>query len=236
MFKDIALSFFVFFATTFISTYILTFFIRNDWRIQRPLRSSVVFALLVSFIGLNINITPVIARWIDTKVFQPKPANLSNEDMLKMKNDFLTALEQFVAQPEKVTPEVRNAAFNKFAPLFPNPQQDLTNYFNSISGFYDCQQAFYEDALQAMKTKKTVKSAKRKACHEADGSFFNRAHLIPDQQAKADDEVIELLAKGKKIVKDGKEVKVTEDLLKQSIMAQQKNKEILRMIFTNGQP
>ena len=232
---DIFLSFLTFFVITWVTTYVLVFFVRNDWRIQRPMRTSVVLALFVSFVGLNINLTPMISRWVSSKLPAPKAAPLTTEEALKMKNEFLSNLEKFVAQPEQITQQARNELFNRYAGLFPNPQTDLTAYFNSIASFYDCQQAFYEDALQAMKTKKATKSEKRKACHIADGSFFNRKNMIPETQAKADDDAIESLAKGKKIVRDGKEVNVTEELLKQQITAQQRNKEVLKALFSGGQ-
>lgn len=235
MFVDIMISFLTFFITTWLITYLLILFVRIDWRIQRPLRLSVVLALFVSFIGLNINLTPMIARWISSKMPAPKAAALTPEEALKLKNEFLSSLEKFVAQPNQITPQNRNELFNRYAVLFPNPQNDLNIYFSNIAKFYDCQQFFYEDALQAMKTKKIAKSEKRKECHSADGSFFNRKNLIPEVQAKADDEAIESLAKGKKIVRDGKEVTVTEGLLQQQIAAQQKNKEVLRALFSGGQ-
>ncbi len=235
MLKDVLLTFSTFFITTWIVSYFLSIFVRNDWRIHRPLRSSIVFSLLVSFIGLNINLSPALARWIDKKVISARPIKLNAEEASKMKNEFLTALEQFIAQPDQITMEKRNELFEKYKALFPQPQQDLTNYFNNIAKFYDCQQSFYEDAMQAMKTKKVVKSERRKACHEADGNFFVREKMIPPQQAKADDEVIESLAKGKKIIRDGKEVTVSEEMLKKSIELQQKNKEVLRVLFTGGQ-
>lgn len=231
MFMDILISFLTFFITTWAVTYVLVFFVRNDWRIQRPMRTSVVLALFVSFVGLNINLTPMMSRWISSKLPAPKAAPLTAEETLKLKNEFLSNLEKFVAQPEQVTQQARNELFSRYAGLFPNPQTDLTTYFNSIAGFYDCQQAFYEDALQSMKTKKVTKSEKRKACHSADGSFFNRKNMIPEAQAAADDEAIESLAKGRKIVRDGKEVTVTEELLKQQIAAQQRNKEVLKALF-----
>lgn len=235
MFKDILLTFFTFFITTWIVTYVLSLFVRMDWRIHRPLRTTIVFSLLISFIGLNINLSPALARWIDQKVLTAKPIVLNAEESNKMKNDFLTSLEQFIAQPDKITAQNRNELFEKYKALFPQPQQDLANYFTNIAKFYDCQQSFYEDALQAIKTKKIVKSERRKACHESDGSFFGRQNMIPPQQAKTDDEVVESLAKGKKIMREGKEVSVSEEMLKQSITLQQKNKELLRAIFTGGQ-
>ena len=233
--KDILLSFTIFFSSTWVVTYLLSFLVRNDWRIQNPLRSTAVLSLFISFVGLNINLSPLMTRWVDQKLFAPKQVALTPEEAAKMKNEFLSSLERFIAQPDQITAQNRNELFTKFAPLFPQPQQDLTNYFNNIARFYDCQQSFYEDSMQAMKTHKVVKSEKRKACHEAEGSFFGRPKMIPEQQAKADDEVIEMLAKGKKIVRDGKEVTVNEELLKQNIAAQQKNKEVLRALFTGGQ-
>lgn len=234
MFKDLILTFLTFFFTTWIATYALSFFVRTDWRIHRPLRTTIVFALLISFIGLNINIAPAMARWIDQTVFVGKSATLNAEETVKMKNEFLIAIEQFVSQPEKINLENRNQLFEKYKSLFPQPQQDLMNYFNNIAKFYDCQQVFFEDALKAVKTQKIVKSDKRKACHAADGSFFARKTMIPPEQAKVDDDVIESLAIGKKIIREGKEVKINEELLKKSITLQQKNKEVLRALFMGG--
>ena len=235
MFKDVLLTFLTFFFTTWIVTYVLSFFVRVDWRIHRPLRTTIVFSFLISFIGLNINLSPALAKLIDQKILTAKPTALNAEETAKFKNEFLTALEQFISQPDKITAQSRNEMFEKYKVLFPQPQQDLSLYFNNIAKFYDCQQSFYEDALQDIKTKKVVKSERRKACHESDGNFFGREKMIPQPQAKADDEVIESLAKGKKIVRDGKEVTVSEEMLKQSITLQQKNKEVLRVLFTGGQ-
>lgn len=234
MFKELFLSFFTFFITTWVVTYLIALFVRTDLRIHRPLRTSIAISLFISFIGMNINLTPLVSGWINTKIFASKQASLSSEEVLKMKNEFLTNLDQLVAKPEQITPQNRNELFQKYSMLFPQPQQDLTNYFNNISRFYDCQQSFFEDALQAMKTKKTVKSERRKACQEADGSFFVRQTLIPAEQSKSDDEVISTLAKGKKVVREGKELTITQEMLQQNIARQQKNKEVLRALFTGG--
>ena len=230
--RDIVISFGTFFVTTWIVTYALYFWVRKDWNIQRPIRSTMALSFLVAFIGLNMNLTPMATRWIESKLPAPTPPALTAEETLKLKNEFLTNLEKFMAQPEQITPQARNELFNRYAALWPQPQADLGTYFNNIAKFYDCQQAFYEDALQAMKTKKVAMSDKRKECYDADGSFFNRAKMIPETQAKADSEVVELLAHGKKIMKDGKEVPVNEDLIKRNIASQQKNKEVLRALFT----
>lgn len=155
-------------------------------------------------------------------------------DAVQLKNGFLQMLDRFAQDPTQVTPANIKKLFEDFSALFPNGEKDKKIYYENLFTFMDCDQSYFEDALKALQTKKNQKSEKRAKCQQLDGIFFNRKLMIPEETARVNDQVIETIANGKKIIQDGKEVEINEGVLKQNIEAHERSKDVLKVIFSEG--
>lgn len=162
--------------------------------------------------------------------FDKLPPGEAAKRIQELKSLFLTTVENVMADPTQLNPESKAALFKRFQPLFPRRDDQLV-YRDAIASVVECQKVFYEDALSSLKAKKSVKSPKREQCQSLDGKFFNRDKLVPQEVAAANDSTIDKLATGKKFMQDGKEVKVDEAFLRQSLDEQAKRLEILNVLF-----
>jgi hypothetical protein len=188
-------------------------------------------------ISAGLILAVMVARampFLSFKVVPPRDLAAEQTNALNRKNEFMKILDQLVANQSQLNAEVKKKVFEEYKDLFPNGAKDKQVYYQNLATFVDCNIAYFEDAKQALKTKKNQKSEKRQKCQEMDGMFFNRAKLVPPEQAKVNDQVIETIAKGKKIVEDNKEVQINEGILQQALENQNKSLETLKIIFAEG--
>ncbi len=219
--------------------------LRKSW-VSLPASNTVPLVISLTISGyfiLNTASTYYQARALMAAANQPKssPAQGYKLDglspgeaskvMLQAKNDFLITVESILANPVQLTAESKDGLFKQFEILFPHGAQDREAYRLELSEVYNCQAAFYQDAIAALKAKKPVKSTTREECQKKQGRFFNRELLITEEVAKANDSTIASLASGKKILQNGQEIKVDEAFLQQNLESQLKNLEVLKVLF-----
>lgn len=203
-----------------------------------------IIAICMSgFYILNSAATYFQARALMSAASQPKsssaqaykldglPPGEAAKIMTQAKNDFLITVESIMSNPVQLTAESKQGLFKQFELLFPHGAADREAYRVELAEVYDCQAAFYEDAIAALKSKKSVKSKRREECQQKPGRFFNRELLITADVAKTNDSTIESLALGKKIVQGGQELKIDEAFLKQNLEDQKRNIEVLKVLF-----
>ncbi len=167
-----------------------------------------------------------------TKVpFDGLPPGEAAQKIHQTKNSFLSTVENLVANPVQLTESSKQALFEQFSILFPHGKEDKTVYRDQMTRIYNCQKIFYEDALQALKIKKTVKSEARQNCQILKGDFFGRDLLVPEDVARANDETIASVASNKKLIQNGQEIKVDEGYLRQGIEEQTRKLQTLSLLF-----
>ncbi|MCC6276715.1 MAG: hypothetical protein IT289_02225 [Oligoflexia bacterium] len=155
------------------------------------------------------------------------------DPVVQLKADFLKNLEALVRNPDQITDENKKKLFGAFGKLFPSGKADRQVALAAAQDAYDCQLKFWEDALASFKEKKAVKSQARKECETKSGAFFNREKLITSEAVKNNDQTIAEIAQRKKRVPaaDGKEVDVTEAMLRDAVDEQVRLIYNLKKVF-----
>ncbi len=173
-----------------------------------PIYLPVGFALLITlhFTGQNL-IVYNASRTSSAANHAAVPSDPS--DLQKMKADFLNTLNNWLGNPTQVTVQMKDDLFARYSNLFATSEAKKM-FETNIGAVYTCQKAFYEDALESLKAKKVVKSDLRKRCYEMDGSFFGREKLVPAELVKANEDMVEKIAKGKPL-KDGDKTSVANE-------------------------
>jgi hypothetical protein len=152
---------------------------------------------------------------------------------VQMKIDFLKNVEALITSPDQINDENKKKLFSVFGSLFPKGEADKKTFAQNISAAYECQLHFWEDALASYRQKKTIKSDIRKTCEAQSGAFFERERLISVEASKSNEKTLEEIATRKKRVPaaDGKEVEITETMLKDALDSQVKNLYNIKRIF-----
>lgn len=102
---------------------------------------------------------------------------LGSEDEMKVRKEFITLLDQGLAKPEQLTPQIQQQVFNSFKGIYENPQV-LPVYRGNIANFMLCSRMLVSDALESMKQKKEVRSQDHQQCVTLTGEFFGREKLL----------------------------------------------------------
>lgn len=167
-----------------------------------------------------------------TKVpFDGLPPGEAAQKIHQIKSSFLSTVENLIANPVQLTESSKQALFEQFKVLFPHGKEDRSVYGDQIAQVYSCQKIFYEDALQALKTKKAVKSEGRQNCQSLKGDFFGRVLLVPEDVARANDETIASVASNKKLIQNGQEIKIDEGYFRQGREEQTRKLQTLSLLF-----
>ncbi|MDZ4675918.1 MAG: hypothetical protein SGI74_00270 [Oligoflexia bacterium] len=164
---------------------------------------------------------------------QQQPQQQQNVDpATQMKANFLTSVESLVQDPAQINDENKAKLFGAFKELFAD-KKARAEYAKSISDVYQCQLHFWEDALASFNAKQPTKSDARKGCEKKSGAFFGREKLITLESSKNNDQTIaELAARTKRVpASDGKQVEVTEGMVREALDAQIKATYNLKKIF-----
>ena len=204
--------------------------------LKEELRAGSTFKLASAICGIMFTCL-ILSRGVPLAsfaYFQSQDPTVKQNEALQLKAQFMQELDQFMANPANISKDSKAKFFKKYSDLFPNGEDDRKIYYQNLLTLIQCNEAYFTDALTALKTKQNQKSDLRKQCQQTDGIFFNRKFMVPEEQARLNDQVIETIAKGKKIIQDNKEIEVNEGILKQNIEQQQKTKEMLKIIFTEG--
>lgn len=165
---------------------------------------------------------------------QAQPGQPQVDPALQAKSDFLKIVESLISNPDQITPDIKKKLFAQYGNLFPNGKKDMKVYETAVSQVYSCQRYFWEDALASFKSHKAVVSESRKACEKMPGTFFNRDKLVPVETAKSNDDTVAKLAQHKRLpASDGKEVEVTEDMLRNALDAQVKALDAIKKVFAD---
>lgn len=227
-FKPLIMEFVIAAPVALAVSYAITQLLKEDLRLQKPGKLISALVLLILTTLTLARLTPIASY----AYFQSIDPAVQQNEALQLKAQFMQELDLLVGNPTKITKETKSALFKKFQTLFPNGEKDRNIYLQNLLNLLECNEAYFADALEAFKSKKNQKSEKRKTCQQQDGTFFNRKYLIAEEQSKLNDQVIETIANGKKIIQDNKEIEINEGVLKQNIEQQQKNKDMLRTIFS----
>lgn len=191
------------------------------------LASTVLTIYSMASLQLGIYQTTALSQ-LQQKLIAEQKAN----DPVQLKADFLKIVENVVATPDKITPELKQKFFTDYAKLFPNGPQDKLLYEQSVGAFFDCHKVFWEDALASFKTKKVTKSEGRLACEKLGGAFFGREKLFTMETLKNDDNMIESLASHKRLpTSDGKTIEPTEAMLQAALDVQVKSVQGVKKLF-----
>jgi hypothetical protein len=154
---------------------------------------------------------------------------------LRMKQDFLKTVDALAGVPDQITPDNTKKLFDSFAALFPKGDKDRETYENAILAAYSCQQFFIEDALSSMKFGKALKSDDRKHCEAQDGAFFARQTLVPPDVAKGNDDFVEHMAAHKPVAgPGGKQVEITEAMIRGDLENQIRKSQAVKRIFARA--
>jgi hypothetical protein len=141
---------------------------------------------------------------------------------LSPKERLLKDLEAVANSQGPVSKELKAQFETIYKDMFKS-EKDKKAAYGDILAFYDCQKYFWEDALSAFNSQKTVKSDARKECETKAGGFFEREKLFTAEMVKNNDNTIALFASRKRIpASDGKEMEVNEKMLRQTLDAQSK--------------
>lgn len=204
------------------------------FRWQGPFLVATVFSFSVwGHTLLNMYQNGVLATFQQNVQAAAQQANQKPVDVaLQMKDQFLKNVEYLIQNPDQITPENKKKLFDGFAQLFPKGRTDREMAAGQIEGVYKCQRYFWEDALATYKAKKVVKSDATEECGTLSGTFFNRPKLVSQDAVKANDETLANLAKHKRLpTSDGKDVEVTEKMLRDAVENQIKAAQAARRIF-----
>lgn len=123
------------------------------------------------------------ARGFFVKGGSPSPAAQSSgraPTPAELKNEFLNLVDGVINQGQTLNANARTQILERFGPLFPRGSADLAEYRANVAQVYECQRAFFADALETVKKKTVEKSAARSKCEKYSGAFFGRAKLLPE--------------------------------------------------------
>lgn len=202
-----------------------------QWTI--PLSTPLILAGLVATYSFATTLIQVYQHQIlsDSQV-QKKNAEEKLITYDELKQEFLNTIDVLSNNPSLVTPETKAELFRHYAPLFLSGDRDKANYKTAISQYYECQKAFFQDALNSIRTQQTVKSPERAHCETLPGDFFHREKLLTDVQIAENNRTISILS-GETPAKDneGNPIQIDVAPIEAGLASQVRRLEAIKQLF-----
>ena len=147
------------------------------------------------------NASPKQAPQEQAPALTPEQQKQQQEAANQAKSAFLTKMAGYLEKPDATNIEKARQELSKDYPGLLDAQGEKVRaeYRNAILSVYQCQKAFQDDIIATFKSKRVEKSAFRAKCEATSGAFFLRPLLIPEEQAKNQESVLQTIARGEKV-------------------------------------